>query len=49
MSDEDAIDPGRLGDGQLHDRREQVTTYLSREIAQINPDLILTHDLAGLG
>ena len=37
-----------FGDGQLRDRREQVTAYLLREIAQINPDLILTHDLAGL-
>ena len=37
-----------FGDGQLRDRREQVTAYLSREIARINPDLILTHDLAGL-
>ena len=37
-----------FGDGQLSDRIEQVTTYLSRAIAQINPDLILTYDLAGL-
>ena len=37
-----------FGDGQLRDRREQVTAYLSREIPQINPDLTLTHDLAGL-
>ena len=37
-----------FGDGQLRHRREQVTSYLSREIARINPDLILTHDLAGL-
>jgi LmbE family N-acetylglucosaminyl deacetylase len=37
-----------FGDGQRRDRVEQVTAYLWRAIAQINPDLILTYDLAGL-
>jgi LmbE family N-acetylglucosaminyl deacetylase len=37
-----------FGDGQLRDRIGQVTSYLSRAIAQINPDLILTYDMAGL-
>jgi LmbE family N-acetylglucosaminyl deacetylase len=37
-----------FGDGQLRDRIDDVTSYLSRAIPQIGPDLILTHDLAGL-
>ena len=37
-----------FGDGRLRDRIEEITSYLLRVIAQINPDLILTYDLAGL-
>ncbi len=37
-----------FGDGQLTDRREEVKAYLARTIRFIGPDLILTHDPAGL-
>jgi LmbE family N-acetylglucosaminyl deacetylase len=37
-----------FGDGQLTDRREEVKEYLARTIRFIEPDLILSHDRAGL-
>ena len=36
-----------FGDGQLGKQTEAVAPALSRRIAEVNPDLILTYDLAG--
>ena len=36
-----------FGDGQLGQQTEAVAPALSRRIAEVNPDLILTYDLAG--
>ncbi len=37
-----------FGDGQLRQETERVAAYLWRRIEEINPDLVLTYDLAGL-
>jgi LmbE family N-acetylglucosaminyl deacetylase len=37
-----------FGDGRLREEAEEVRPSLSRTIRQIDPDLILTHDRAGL-
>jgi LmbE family N-acetylglucosaminyl deacetylase len=37
-----------FGDGQLAQRRPEVEAYLAQTIAEIAPEVILTHDLAGL-
>jgi LmbE family N-acetylglucosaminyl deacetylase len=37
-----------LGDGLLHERRREISTFLERTIERVEPDLLITHDLAGL-
>lgn len=37
-----------FGDGQLSQRKDEITTYLAQAIRDIAPDAILTHDPSGL-
>lgn len=37
-----------FGDGELTKNKAQVASYLQKQVLEINPELILTYDLAGL-
>jgi LmbE family N-acetylglucosaminyl deacetylase len=37
-----------LGDHQLRERADQVSAFLERTLDRLQPDLLITHDLAGL-
>jgi LmbE family N-acetylglucosaminyl deacetylase len=37
-----------FGDGRISERRELISAYLAQTIGQIEPDLLLTYDAAGL-
>lgn len=37
-----------FGDGQVAAHREQVRTYLEKLLAELQPDLVITYDLAGM-
>jgi LmbE family N-acetylglucosaminyl deacetylase len=37
-----------FGDGQLHEKKQQLTTFIEETIERENPDLVITYDLAGL-
>ena len=36
-----------FGDGELHDKRQELTTFIDTLIEQEKPDLLITYDLAG--
>jgi LmbE family N-acetylglucosaminyl deacetylase len=36
-----------FGDGELHDKRQELTTFIATLIEQEKPDLLITYDLAG--
>lgn len=37
-----------FGDGTLHNKKQELTTFIARLIEQEKPDLLITYDLAGL-
>ncbi len=37
-----------FGDGALHNKKQELTTFIARLIEQEKPDLLITYDLAGL-
>jgi LmbE family N-acetylglucosaminyl deacetylase len=37
-----------LGDGRLHEKKRELSAFLENTIERLQPDLVITHDLAGL-